>query len=332
MPIDLRAPAETLQVHHQRGRRARQRHLFRLGGRAVAAPRARESYTRILAQTLGAREAAQTLLQSDARLLVSPAGTGTVRRDVQRQAHGRVQFCADVAARAARHVRAERPRERAVHRTRAPRVVVAGEDFFLFVTDGLVAARRLGARATRVQTRVETRRLVASRLAVSRGASRQVSVRGAHQPEEKLVRVVLPLPPEMLRRVAPPAVQERGGHHGLGVAAVHGADEAVQLAGEAGKTAPRWLLFFGARGHRARMFIAAAQLAHVPVAQEEAAHRGRPQRRVQHRAHEARVPEIHHAAHAARDAQRVHASQVRRAHRDQLGVVDYFRSRNTIGL
>ena len=119
------------------------------------------------------------------------------------------------------------------------------------------------------------------------------------------MRVVLPLPPEVLRGPVPPGAQERGGDHGRGVAAVQRRGEAVQLAGEA----------------RSRSRNSArAQLAHVPVAQEETAHRGRPQRRVQHRAHEARVPEVGDAAHAARDAQRVHARELRGAHRFELRI------------
>ena len=124
--------------------------------------------------------------------------------------------------------------------------------------------------------------------------------------EEELVRVLLPVPREVLRGVAPPRVQERRGDQGfllrLHVAVGEcGVDQSVEFAREAVVVLGADLKAVAVRVQRAIRAALGASRRVVAVGEEEPGADRVARDRLEDRGHEARRAEVRDAADAARD-------------------------------
>mmetsp|Transcript_9705 Transcript_9705/g.39282 ORF Transcript_9705/g.39282 Transcript_9705/m.39282 type:complete len:334 (+) Transcript_9705:1753-2754(+) len=149
-------------------------------------------------------------------------------------------------------------------------------------------------------------------------ARRQVGVHGGDEGQEELVRVVLLVLRQVLRRLHPPAVQKVARHQRVGAPGVRPRHDLVQLARQAvlilGRGEPAGVDGLGDRDVALRR----AQLPDMSVLEEEPSHRRGPHHRVQHGGQEARVAQVSHAAQAPRHPVRIDARQRRRTVPDDV--------------
>mmetsp|Transcript_1183 Transcript_1183/g.5259 ORF Transcript_1183/g.5259 Transcript_1183/m.5259 type:complete len:417 (-) Transcript_1183:419-1669(-) len=290
---------EPFYLQHERGGKTARRHLFRLDPRRIPAPSAGERLVAV--DVLGPGELAEARLEGH-RLLragrVSVCGAG----HVQRQAHRRVVHRGRVSARPTRHIRPEHPRERRVHRA-----------FTVLHQHRPARPTRAGAHRP---LRSDRRRPSQRREGAPRSfARRQVRVHRGDQGEEELVRVVLLMLGEVLRRLHPPAVQKVARHQRVGAPGVSPRHDRVQLARQA-------VLVLGRGEHTGvdglgdrDVALRRAQLPIVTVLEEEPSHRRGPHHGVQHGGEEARVAEVGEAAANLADGRPRHADALARVER-----------------